>query len=83
MNGQSVVTVSTTVSVSLSSPVTDLDSRDHGLGANRKEFERRLHQSQPPLGRDALAIVGGVAREQPLGEGGHERSGVSGKIPVD
>ena len=59
------------------------DSRDHRLGADGKEFERRLHESKPPLGRDALAIVGGVAREEPLGESGHERGRVSGKIPVD
>ena len=60
-----------------------LDPRDDGLGANRKEFERRLDQSQPPLGRDALAIVGGVACKEPLSKRGHERSRVRGKVPVD
>ena len=83
MNGQSVVTVSTTVSVSFVVAGDGFDPRDDRLGADRKEFERRLHESKPPLGRDALAIVGGVAREEPLGERGHERSRICGKIPVD
>jgi hypothetical protein len=60
-----------------------LDSRDHGLGAVGKELEGRLHQRQLPLGRDALAIVGGLAREQPRGKGGDLRRGIGGKISVD
>ena len=58
-------------------------ARDHRLGADGKELERRLHQRQPPLGRDAIAIVGGGAREQPLGEGRCAGGGVGGKVPVD
>ena len=59
------------------------DARDHGIGADGKKFERRLHESKPPVGRDLLLIVGRLAREQALGEGGYEAGGISGKIPVD
>ena len=83
MNGQSVVTVSTTASVSWSSPGTDSTRAITGSVADGKKFERRLHESKPPFGRDPLAIVGGLAREQPLGEGGYEGGGIGGKIPVD
>ena len=59
------------------------DSRDHGLGADRKEFKRRLNERKAALGRDAILIVGGLVREQPRGESGDARRGVSGEIPVD
>ena len=59
------------------------DPRDHRLGADGKEFERRLHQRQPPLGRDALLVVVGLTREKPIGKGGDAGGGICGKISVD
>src|SRR5258707_12312310 len=56
------------------------DSRDRRLGADGKVFVRRLHESKAALGRDALAMVAGITREEPLGKGCYKGRRVRGKV---